>query len=322
MNRLVAIVGPTAIGKSRLAIPLAGVFRGEIVSADSRQVYRYLDIGTGKPSREELSLVPHHLMSIINPDESFSLTQYQALAYQAIADIQQRGKLPFLVGGSGLYVWAVLEGWKVPQVPPDPELRRRLEEKVAEKGIDELYQELMGVDPEAARKIDPYNVRRVIRALEVHRKTKIPFSQLQVKEPPLYQTFIIGLTTDRAELYRRIDCRVDEMIERGLVAEVENLVKMGYDFKLPAMSGIGYKQIGMFLRGELTLADATQQIKFETHRLARHQYAWFRLKDKRIHWFDVKSQADSEIKAILARFVKNEQTGVTNEIYQDAGCGQ
>lgn len=322
MNRLVAIVGPTAIGKSRLAIHLAGVFRGEIVSADSRQVYRYLDTGTGKPSREELSLVPHHLMSIINPDESFSLTQYQALAYQAIADIQQRGKLPFLVGGSGLYVWAVLEGWKVPQVPPDPELRRRLEEKVAKKGIDELYQELMRVDPEAAQRIDPRNVRRVIRALEVFQKRKTPFSQLQIKEPLPYENFIIGLTTDRAELYRRIDCRVDEMIERGLVAEVENLVKMGYDFKLPAMSGIGYKQIGMFLRGELTLADATQQIKFETHRLARHQYAWFRLKDKRIHWFDVKSQADSEIKAILARFVKNEQTGVTNEIYQNAGCGQ
>jgi tRNA dimethylallyltransferase len=265
-----------------------------------------MDIGTAKPGTEELSLVPHHLISIVNPDESFSLAQYQALAYRNIRDIQQHDKLPFLVGGSGLYVWAVLEGWKIPSVPPDLEFRQNLEKRAVNSGANELYQELMKVDPAAAQKIDPRNTRRVIRALEVHRKTRTSFSQLKAKETPPFNIFIIGLTADRAELYRRIDLRVDEMIEQGLVAEVEKLVKMGYDFNLPAMSGIGYKQIGLFIKGELTLAAAIQQIKFETHRFVRHQYAWFRLKDDRIHWFDIKSQVDAEIKSTLTGFLKSE----------------
>lgn len=306
MNHLVAIVGPTGIGKSRLALRLAPAFNGEIVSADSRQVYRYMDIGTAKPGPQELSLVPHHLINIVNPDEAFSLAQYQARAYKAIKDIQRRHKLPLLVGGSGLYVWAVLEGWRIPQVPPDLEFRHSLEKKAASTGPDELYQELMKVDPAAALKIDRRNVRRVIRALEVHRKMKTPFSQLQEKKPPLFKTLIIGLTADRTELYRRIDLRVEEMMKRGLVTEVEKLVKMGYDFNLPAMSGVGYKQIGMFLKGELTLTAALPQIKFETHRFVRHQYAWFQLKDKRIKWFDVSNQMDSEIETELAEFIRDE----------------
>jgi len=309
MNHLVAIVGPTGIGKSRLALHLAQAFSGEVVSADSRQVYRHMDIGTAKPSPEELPLVPHHLISIVSPDESFSLAQYQTLAYQIIQDIQQRDKLPFLVGGSGLYVWAVLEGWKIPSVPPDPEFRQNLEKRAANSGANELYQELMEVDPTAAQKIDPRNTRRVIRALEVHRKASTSFSQLQSKETPPFNIFIIGLTADRAELYRRIDLRVDEMIAHGLVAEVEKLVNMGYDFNLPAMSSIGYRQIGLFLKGELTLAEAIQQIKFETHRFVRHQYAWFRLKDDRIHWFDIKNQVDAEIKSKLVEFLKSEPVG-------------
>jgi len=265
-----------------------------------------MDIGTAKPSWQELSLVPYHLINIVNPDEDFSLAQYQELAYRAIADIQQRNKLALLVGGSGLYVWSVLEGWGIPQVPPDPEFRHSLEEKAAKVGKDELYQELMKVDPMAAQRIDRRNVRRMIRALEVHRGTGTPFSQLQHKKALPFNTLIIGLTVDRAELYRRIDSRVDEMIKQGLVAEVEKLVNMGYDFNLPAMSGIGYKQIGMFLRGELTLAAAIQQIKFETHRYVRHQYAWFQLKGDRIQWFDVQSRVESEITALLAEFVSRE----------------
>ena len=306
MNHLVAIVGPTGVGKSRLALHLAQAFSGEVVGADSRQVYRHMDIGTAKPGPEELSLVPHHLINIVNPDQDFSLAQYQALAYQTIRDIQQRDKVPFLAGGSGLYVWAVLEGWKIPPVPPDPEFRQNLEKRAANAGANELYQELVKVDPAAAQKIDPRNVRRVIRALEVRRKASTSFPQLQDKETPSFNTFIIGLTADRAELYRRIDLRVDEMIGQGLVAEVEKLVNMGYDFNLPAMSSIGYKQIGLFLKGELTLAATIQQIKFETHRFVRHQYTWFRLKDDRIHWFDIKSQVDAEIKSTLTKFLKIE----------------
>jgi len=308
MNLLVAIVGPTGVGKSHLALRLAKTFNGEIVSADSRQVYRHMNIGTAKPTPKELSLVRHHLIDIINPDEDFSLAQYQQLAYKAIEDIQRRGKLALLAGGSGLYVWAVLEGWGIPEVPPDPELRHSLEREATKVGKDRLYQELRKVDPVAAQRIDPRNVRRTIRALEVYRTTEAPFSQLQYKNAPLFDILIIGLTIDRAELYRRIDLRVDMMIKQGLVAEVKKLVDMGYDINLPAMSGIGYRQIGMFLRGDLALAAAIQQIKFETHRVARHQYAWFRLKDDRIHWFDIQSEAEPEIIALLSKFATDRKT--------------
>jgi len=302
MNRLLAIVGPTGVGKSHLALRLAQAFDGEIVNADSRQIYRYMDIGTAKPSLEERALIPHHLIDVASPDESFSLAQYQQLALKAIENIQQRDKLPIVIGGSGQYVWSVLEGWGIPQVAPDPEFRQSLEEKAARGGEDELYEELAIVDPEAAERIDPHNVRRTIRALEVYRQTETPFSQLQHKEAPPFNTLIIGLTADRDELYRRIDLRVDEMIERGLVEEVKRLVNRGFNFNLTAMSGIGYKQIGMFLRNELTLAGAIQQIKFETHRLVRQQYTWFRLQDDRIKWFDIQS-VDLQLTALLRKFL-------------------
>ncbi|MCL0094511.1 tRNA (adenosine(37)-N6)-dimethylallyltransferase MiaA [Dehalococcoidales bacterium] len=314
MNHLLAIVGPTAIGKSKLALRLAQEFNGEIVSADSRQVYRHMDIGTAKPSPQELSLVPHHLINIVNPDEDFSLAQYQELAYQAIGNICQRNKLPILVGGSGLYIWSVLEGWGIPKVPPDPEYRHSLEEKAARAGTEELYQELIKVDPVAGQRIDQRNVRRIIRALEVYKGSKIPFSQLQHKQPPPFNTLIIGLTTDREELYRRIDLRVDEMIKQGLVEEVKKLVNMGYELNLPAMSGIGYKQIGMFLSGELTLASAIQQIKFETHRFVRHQYTWFRLKDDRIKWFDIRNNVAPRIMSLVARFTSDRNSTQSIEL--------
>ena len=307
MNHLVAIVGPTGVGKSQLALNLAQAFNGEIVSADSRQVYRYMDIGTAKPTPQELALVRHHLIDIVSPDEDFNLSEYQNLAYAAIENIQRRDKLPLLVGGSGLYVWSILEGWRIPEVPPDLKFRQMLERAVTEAGKDKLYQELVKVDPVAAQKIDPRNVRRTIRALEVYKAIKTPFSQLQHKRAPLFDIFIVGLTTDRAELYRRIDLRVDEMMKRGLVAEVKNLVDMGYDFNPPALPGIGYKQIGMFLRSEITLEAAIQQIKFETHRFIRHQYAWFRLKDARIHWFDLQSRTEPEIMVLLSKFVTDKK---------------
>ena len=309
MNRLVAIVGPTAIGKSRLALRLARTFGGEIVNADSRQVYRYMDTGTAKPTLEELALVPHHLINITNPDESFSLAQYQELAYRAINDIHQRRKLPLLEGGSGLYVWTVVEGWQIPWVPPRPELRKKLEAKAAAIGAEKLYQELVAIDPAAAQKIDPRNIRRVIRALEVYEQTSTPFSRLQRKQAPPFASLIIGLTCDRAELYRRIDERVDRMMAQGLVREVEKLVKMGYDFTLSAMSTIGYKQIGMHLRGKLSLEEAVQQVKYETHRFVRHQYAWFRLKDDRIKWFNILYPFEAEVESLVADFLQSDSAG-------------
>jgi tRNA dimethylallyltransferase len=292
MNWVIAIVGPTAVGKSRLALSLAQAFDGEIVSADSRQIYRYMDIGTAKPSLQDRASIPHHLIDIIEPKDSFSLATFQRLAYEAIEDIWQRGKLPLLVGGSGLYVWSAVEGWQIPPVPPDPDFRHQLEEKAAIGGAYSLYQRLQEVDPVSASKIDPRNVRRVIRALEVCEATRVPFSQLQGKEKPLFNTLILALTCHRDKLYNRIDDRVDKMINQGLVEEVKGLAARGYSFDLPAMSSVGYRQIGQFLQGRIDLSTAIQQIKFETHRFARHQYAWFRLKDPRIRWLDVEDDIE------------------------------
>ena len=308
VKRVIAIVGPTGIGKSRLAIHLAEIFNGEIISADSRQLYRFLDIGTAKPTMEELSRIPHHLINVVNPNEDFSLAQYQEMAYRAIDDIHQRGRLPFLVGGSGLYLKAVLEGWHIPRVSPDDKFRYNVQEKAKQGSADALYQELCAIDPAAAAKIDPRNTRRIIRALEVQAKSNRPFSELGYKETPGFNSFIIGLTVERALLYQIVDCRVDAMIENGLVEEVANLLKMGYDFNLPAMTGIGYRQIDQYLNGELTLEETTQKIKTETHRLVRHQYAWFRLSDERIHWFDIDKQGNEEIEKAVIDYLENDNT--------------
>ena len=306
MKRLVAIIGPTGTGKSSLALRIARDLNTEIVSADSRQVYRYLDIGTAKPTPEEISTVRHHLVGIIDPDEDFSLAQYQQLAVEAIEDIQKRGRLPLLVGGSGLYVWAVLEVWQIPVVPPDAEFRRRLEEQAAEDGSEWLYQELVKADPVAAQGIDPRNVRRVIRALEVSRRAEAHVPTLRGKGSPPYDSLVIGLTTDREELYRRTDARVDDMVDRGFVDEVRRLIEIGYRFDLPSMSGIGYRQIGMYLQGELELPQAIERIKIETHRLVRQQYNWFRLKDERIHWLDIKDDIEAEAKRLVTDFIRGE----------------
>jgi tRNA dimethylallyltransferase len=313
VNRLIAIVGPTAVGKSRLALHLAQAFNGEVVSADSRQVYRHMDIGTAKPGKKEMSLIGHHLIDIINPNEDFSLAQYQELASKAIESIIQRQRLPLLVGGSGQYVWAILEGWGIPKVPPDPDLRNRLEARAAREGSEKLYRELERDDPVAASRIDPHNVRRVIRALEIQRSSKMSSYQRQMAKPVPYNTLIIGLTTDRAELYRRVDSRIDLMIEQGLVEEVKKLVNMGYSLDLPAMSSIGYRQIGMFLEREMSLEAAIQQIKFESHRFVRQQYNWFSPKDDRIRWFDIQGRVEPEIKALVDKFISS--TRDDHEVY-------
>jgi tRNA dimethylallyltransferase len=258
-----------------------------------------MDIGTNKPSPAERASVPHHVIDVIEPDEDFSLTMYHQLATEALKAIQKKGKLPLLVGGSGLYVWALVEGWKIPQVPPDQKLRRQLEARAEQKGSQSLYRELQDIDPAAAAKINPSNIRRIIRALEIYHTSGQPPSRLQHKEAPSFPILLVGLTRERSELYRRIDWRVDKMIQMGLIEEVEQLLKKGYSPSLPSMSGIGYKQIGQFLRGEMTLPQAVDKIKYETHRLARHQYAWFRLGDSRIQWFDTsKAEAKAGIAAL------------------------
>ncbi|MEA3459368.1 MAG: tRNA (adenosine(37)-N6)-dimethylallyltransferase MiaA, partial [Chloroflexota bacterium] len=276
---LIAILGPTAVGKTCLALRLCQEFGGEVISADSRQVYRGMDIGTDKPTPEVRKHIPHHLVDVVDPDQTFTLAQYQELAYAATEDVLARGKVPFLVGGTGQYLWAVVEGWSIPRVPPNEKLREALYREAEAKGREALHARLRKLDPFAAEMIDPRNVRRVVRALEVCLETGRLFSEQRGKKPPPYRILLIGLTMDRERLYRRIDERVARMIERGLVEEVKCLVEKGYGYDLPSMSGIGYRQIGMYLRGEVSLEEAVRLIKSHTRRFVRHQYNWFGLDD-------------------------------------------
>ena len=284
---LVAVLGPTGVGKTDLAVRLAGDLDGEIISADSRQLYRYMDIGTAKATPEQRGRVTHHLIDVVAPDRTLTLAEYQEMAYRAAAHIVSRGRLPLLVGGTGLYVRAVTEGWTVPRAAPDPMRRAQLYAVADEEGAEALHRRLSAVDPVAAAKIDLRNVRRVVRALEVYEATGSPISELQHRCPPPYRTLRIGLTMDRADLYRRLDARVEEMLESGLVEEVERLVARGYGYDLPAMSGLGYRQIGMYLRGEVSLEEAVRLMRRHNRRFVRQQYNWFRPTDQRIHWFDV-----------------------------------
>ncbi len=283
IRRLVTIVGATATGKSDLAARLAERFGGEIVNADPQLAYRGMDVGTAKPSPEIRARVPHHLIDVLDPDGTMTLGAYLDLAHEAMEDILARGRIVWLVGGTGQYVWSVVEGWRVPRVPPQPDLRRELETL----GPDALERELRRVDPASAERIDARNVRRIIRALEVYRVTGRPLSEWATKRPPGFTSLIIGLWLDRDELYRRIDTRVDAMINSGLEREVRDLLARGYSCDLPAMRSIGYKEMCAAIEGRLTLAEAAERIKTETHRLSRHQRNWFRRADPRITWIDV-----------------------------------
>ena len=286
-RQLVAIVGPTATGKSALAVRLAEQLGGEVVNADSRQVYRGMEIGTAKPTAEELGRVRHHIIDVAAPNEPFSLGGYLDLAHAALDGCWAREVLPILAGGTGQYVWALLEGWQVPRVPPDRSLRAELEAQAERDGPQALIEELAEVDPAYAARIDSQNIRRVIRALEVYRRIGRPLSACQTRQPPDCTSTVIGLICPRDELYRRIDARVDAMIELGLIDEVRGLIERGYACDLPAMSGIGYRQVCQHFAGELSLDEAIARIKTATHRLARTQHNWFRRVDSRIHWIDV-----------------------------------
>ena len=304
---LLVVAGPTAVGKTELSLALARRYDGEIISADSRLFYRGMDIGTAKPSAAERAAVPHHLIDLCTPDETISLGQYQRLAYAAIDDTLARGRLPILVGGTGQYVMAVVEGWGVPEVAPRPALRAALEAL----GGAEAGRWLAALDPPAAARIDPRNVRRVVRALEVTLVSGRPMSAWQRKSPPPYHIAIIGLRRDRADLYARIDARVEAMMAAGLLEEVRRLRDAGFADQ-PPLSGLGYRQLLAHLNGELSLAEAVQRIKFETHRFARQQATWFRADDPRIDWFDAGDGA-AVVAAVAARLSLSSRSPTTDD---------
>jgi tRNA dimethylallyltransferase len=292
----VFVVGPTASGKTALAIELACHFDGEIVNADARAFYRGMDIGTAKPTREERARAVHHLVDIAGPDETCSLGWFLERARAAIADITRRGRLPIVCGGTGQYVRALIEGWQPPRVPPDPTLRAELEARLAAGGLDALVAELRGLDAGVAARIDVKNPRRVIRAIEVARGGA-PGTEPAAR--PALDALVLGIRVEREELYPRIDRRVDAMFDAGLVEEVGALNARGYGCDLPALSAIGYREVCRFLRGDLTLDEARSRTKFNTHRLARTQGAWFRRADRRITWLDAgPALTDAAIRAV------------------------
>ncbi len=296
---LVVLVGPTAVGKTEISLQLAERLDGEIVSADSRLFYQGMEIGTAKPSLEERARVPHHLIDVATPDQPWSLAIFQVAAHAAIEDIHGRGKLPFLVGGTGQYVRAVMEAWELPPQGIDTHLRSSLERLAEEVGAQELHRRLSLLDPAAGELIDARNVRRTIRALEVIFSTGRRFSEQRRKAISPYSLMVIGLTRPRAELYARIDQRIEAMLAGGLADEVCALLAQGYTPNLPTLSAIGYREMVAYVRGEMTLADAVMQMKRLTRRYVRQQGAWFREEDPLIHWFEVGAGTLTQIEALI-----------------------
>lgn len=280
---VLALVGPTAVGKTALSLTVATALNAEIISVDSRQVYRGMDIGTAKATAAERASVRHHLLDIVTPDEAYSVALYQRQARTVIARLHANGKLPLLVGGTGLYFRAICDGLVLPPVPPQPELRAEWEARVAGGDLAGLVAELRRLDPVGAARLDLANPRRVIRALEVTHVSGRPFSAWQQRQPPPFHTVWLGLTRPRAELYARINARASEQIAAGLVEEVRGLVQQGYGYDLPAMQSLGYREIGQYLQGQLTLDEAIASQQQATRRYARRQLTWFR-RDERITW--------------------------------------
>lgn len=286
-QKLVVLVGPTAVGKTKLSIKLAKALNAEIISGDSMQIYRGMDIGTAKITQEEMEGVPHHLIDIKNPDESFSTADFQQLVRDKIEEIAARGRLPMIVGGTGLYIQSVIYDYEFADKESESFIRERLEREAEEKGIDVLYEQLKRIDPVSAEKIHINNKRRVIRALEVYETTGKPFSEhiASQQQTLLYDVALIGLMMEREQLYTRINERVDIMMEQGLLEEVKGLYDKGVR-DTQSIQAIGYKELYQYLENRVTLDEAIEQLKQNSRRYAKRQLTWFRNKMP-VQWFDV-----------------------------------
>lgn len=334
LKPVIVILGPTASGKSELALKLAKKYDGEIVNADSRQIYKEMMVGTGSimqknqksPPKADapraqkfksqnfqsksynkiltyftVNNIPHYLFHYVDPKKNYSVAEYKRCAIRTIRDIHRRGKLPILAGGTGLYIRSIVDNLNIPKAPPDNKIRVALEKRSA----DRLFAMLAKIDPTSASVIGQHNKRKLIRAIEVYKLTGKPFSLQQIKGDPVFNVLEIGVSVSRDKLYEKIDLRVDDMIKNGLIKETKHLVKR-YSGKLPAMTGIGYKEIGQYLSGELDLPEASQRIKFRTHQYARRQMTWFK-KDERIVWVNSMKKAEINIDRLLKKTYKKIQ---------------
>lgn len=300
---LIVILGPTGVGKTEISIRVAQRLQGEIVSADSRLFYRGMDIGTAKPTPEEQKRVAHHLIDVADPDQKWSLAVFLPRAMEAIQDIHEKGKLPFLVGGTGQYIHAVVQGWDLPGIKPDPDLRAVLNNWAGEIGAEGMRKRLAVLDPTAAAAIDGPNLRRMIRAMEVIFTSGRKFSSQKTRSGSPFKVLQIGLTRPREELYARIDQRIEAMLQAGLVSEVQSLLEAGYDPDLPSLSAIGYKQIIAHLVNGVPLEEAVRQIRSKTRKYVRQQANWFKKNDPQIHWFLASSHPEQEICHQIQQFL-------------------
>ncbi len=280
---LIVVLGPTASGKTLLSLKLAHLFGGEIVNADSRQIYRGMDIGTDKLPVQKQEGIRHHLYDIVNPDGEFTVAEYKRLALKTIDEIRMRGNVPILCGGTGLYISAVIENYQIPEVPPQPDLREKYEIFFKENGAEALHRLLQEKDPDTAEKIHPNNVRYVIRALEINEFTGT--DRRERRGAPIFNVFMIGIDLDRDELYERINRRVDELIGNGLINEVKTLLMKGYSEKLSSMSSLGYPEIISYIKGEISLEEAAEEIKKNTRNYAKRQMTWLR-RYHEVHWIN------------------------------------
>lgn len=310
IKKIVVIVGPTAVGKTALSVHLAQKFNGEIVNGDSLQVYKGLDIGTAKVTEEEKAGIPHHLLDIMEMTEPFTASDFKIAAEQSIEEIIQRGKLPILVGGSGLYIEGLLNDMEFGRIGESPDYRRSLQKELKEKGRKDLWQRLEKIDPNAAAAIHPNNSRRVIRALEsIHQSGKLFSEQSRSGFNIPFDAFLVGLDTERELLYERINQRVDQMVEAGLLREVELLYELSKKKPMQAQKGIGYKEWFPYLEGTVSFEEALEKVKQNSRRYAKRQLTWFRNRMKEIHWFDMQNPSTlTEIDEKVSVFLRNNKS--------------